>query len=255
MLLLLGMFWDYKERYPKGILSDFVHCFWQYKNVDSEIQYSILPDGFFEVIAEFDTNGLMGVKLKGLWTKPKPVTISSSIIVFGVRLKLSAAEYLMDESIRTLLNTTRSLPFDFWNIDTYLDKGFDMFIEDLSNLLTEKLKNGKEVDARKVKLFNLVYENISQSVEEISDYVGWSSRQINRYFNNQLGCQLKEVLNIVRCQTTFKYIADGIYTAQKGFYDQSHFIKEIKRYCGVTPKELNKNENDRFLQLSTISDK
>jgi AraC-like DNA-binding protein len=39
---------------------------------------------------------------------------------------------------------------------------------------------------------------------------------------------------------------------QEDYFDQAHFIKEIKKYTGTTPKELHKNENVRFLQLSTV---
>ncbi|WP_435523659.1 hypothetical protein [Chryseobacterium indoltheticum] len=37
--------------------------------------------------------------------------------------------------------------------------------------------------------------------------------------------------------------------------DQSHFIKEIKQLSGVSPKELHKSENDRFLQFLVYSQK
>ena len=46
--------------------------------------------------------------------------------------------------------------------------------------------------------------------------------------------------------------AEGIrhLSPQTDYFDQAHFIKEIKKYTGTTPKELHKNKNDRFLQLS-----
>lgn len=37
----------------------------------------------------------------------------------------------------------------------------------------------------------------------------------------------------------------------KTYFDQAHFIKEIKKYTEKTPRELSKNENVRFLQLAT----
>ena len=48
-------------------------------------------------------------------------------------------------------------------------------------------------------------------------------------------------------------ISKGLLYPQKDFFDQAHFIKEVKKYTGTTPKELYKNKNDRFLQLSRIS--
>lgn len=91
-------------------------------------------------------------------------------------------------------------------------------------------------------------------IREISEKVFWTSRQINRYFNLTFGISLKEYLNIIRSNQTFKDIANKKLAPQNKYLDHSHFIKEIKRYTGVTPKELYKNKNDRFLQLSTIKE-
>ena len=66
------------------------------------------------------------------------------------------------------------------------------------------------------------------------------------------GLSLKEYLNIIRCNQTYKDISNNRPVLQGNYFDQSHFIKEIKKFTGVTPTELKKNENDRFLQLSTI---
>ncbi len=215
----------YREKQPECLLGDFIECFWQYKNENSDRQYTILPHGYFELIAEFDSETLKEIRLRGIWTQPKKVLLSSSSTIFGIRFKLSAVEYLFNKSISCLLNTQISLHDDFWNISSYPDKGFDNLVDDLSNMLKTRLKGCNSIDNRKMKLFNMLYENVSYNVEEIADMVGWSSRQINRYFNNQLGCQLKELLNIVRCQTSIQFIVKGVYSAQKGFYDQSHYIK------------------------------
>ncbi|MGL5890192.1 MAG: AraC family transcriptional regulator, partial [Bacteroidia bacterium] len=69
------------------------------------------------------------------------------------------------------------------------------------------------------------------------------------YFNSRFGFPLKEFLKIVRCNASYKDIAGGNLSPQKNFFDQAHFIKELKKYTGKTPKELYKNENGRFLQL------
>ena len=63
---------------------------------------------------------------------------------------------------------------------------------------------------------------------------------------------MKDYLNIMRCNQTYKDISKNRLTPQSNYFDQSHFIKEIKKYTGATPSELKKNKNDRFLQLSTI---
>src|SRR6187551_2773962 len=106
------------------------------------------------------------------------------------------------------------------------------------------------------KLFDLIYSsNGSLPVKELSDKVFWSSRQINRYFNEQFGISLKAYCNILRFRASFSHIKDGKLFPHENFADQSHFIKEVKKLSGVSPKELKRNQNDRFIQFSTLPPK
>ena len=83
----------------------------------------------------------------------------------------------------------------------------------------------------------------------------WSTRQINQYFNHQFGISLKTYCNILRFQASLSHIKEGKLFPQLNYYDQSHFIKEIKKLSGALPKDLFKNKNSRFLQLLAIGPK
>jgi len=54
------------------------------------------------------------------------------------------------------------------------------------------------------------------------------------------------------CNASYSDISEGNLFPQEDYFDQAHFIKEIKKYTGTTPKELYKNENVRFLQLLKV---
>jgi AraC-like DNA-binding protein len=111
------------------------------------------------------------------------------------------------------------------------------------------------IDLRKKKLFDLVYAtNGAISIQEISDEAGWSSRQINRYFNKAFGMSLKSYCNILRYRSTFDQLKKGKLSPERDFSDQAHFIREVKKFSGVTPKQLAQNKNDRFIQFSTLSE-
>ena len=92
-------------------------------------------------------------------------------------------------------------------------------------------------------------------VRDISQRINWGERQINQYFNNQFGLSLKAYCNILRFQASLAHINNGQLFPQLNYYDQSHFIKEIKRLSGASPKELFKNENNRFLQFLHFNSK
>jgi AraC-like DNA-binding protein len=245
----------YRELPANGFLNNFIQCFWEYETADTEIEHTILPDGYFDLVTEFKKGVLTEVKLTGVWTKPITVTIPKSTKILAIRFKLIAAEYLFKQHLRSILDSTKPLPFSFWGIEVANFDDLEKFASIISNQANASIKHLKEIDNRKLKLFQHIYLDKNGSVEALSQRISWSARQINRYFKNQFGFTLKMFINIVRCNAAYQNIAKGEIFPQGDFFDQSHFIKEIKRYTGSTPKELHKNKNDRFLQLSTTMQK
>ncbi|MDR2205459.1 MAG: AraC family transcriptional regulator [Flavobacteriaceae bacterium] len=241
---------QYKEIKPNGFLTNFIHSFWEYETFETEFQHTIIPDGYFDLIAEYENGILNLVKLTGVWTKPINVKHPKYTKIFGVRFKLLAAEYLFRQEIKTLLNTTQKLPSDFWNIN-YQNMDFEKFVSEISKRIENSIRHLKEFDGRKLKLFESAYGG-NFSVEELSKKCFWSSRQINRYFNNQFGFSLKMFLNMVRCNASYQDISEGNLFPNENYFDQAHFIKEIKKYTGTTPRELSKNKDLKFLQLVKI---
>lgn len=243
----------YKEIKPIGFLENFIACFWEYQSTDTATAHTILPDGYFDLIAEFENEILTNVKLTGVWSEPIDVIIPKDTTLFAIRFKLLATEYLFQQEIKSILNTSKNIPLDFWGINTCQSTEFECFVSVVTHHLENALKHLKEIDNRKLQLFQLIYKQEAKTVKELSEKVFWSSRQINRYFNAQFGFPLKEFLKIVRCNAAYEAIAEGLLSPHDAFYDQAHFIKELRKYTGATPKELHRNENVRFLQLSKIN--
>jgi AraC-like DNA-binding protein len=241
----------YREIKVDGFLNHFVKCFWKYENEDAAYEHTILPDGYFDLIVEYENKSLSRVKLTGVWTKPVPVKIPKTTSIFAVRFKLLAAEHLFAQEIKSILDSTKDLDFNFWEISSLSSDDFQEFVDLVSNKIKSSLLELKEIDKRKLNLFQLIYQDKKLSVKELSEQTFWESRQINRYFNNQFGFPLKVYLNIVRCNASYKNIAEGQLSPNEDFFDQSHFIKEIKKHTGVTPTELLQNKKDRFIQLKT----
>ena len=245
---------EYRENKIEGFLSNFIQCFWEYDNQIKDVDYTIIPDGHFDLIFKISNNELSNVSLTGVWTKPISVNIKKNTKLIGVRFKLIAAEYIFKQSIKDILNKNVILQKKFFGAENLPFESFDNLTSSLSNKINYGLQNIKEIDNRKFKLFKLLYENKGNlKVNELTEKVFWSSRQINRYFNQQFGFSLKTFSNIIKCSSSYSEIAKGQLFPQQNYFDQAHFIKEVKRYTGQTPKELHKNENDRFLQLSTLN--
>lgn len=244
---------NYQEKHTKGFISNFIKSFWQFENAEKECNYEILPDGLFDLIFEIRNGRIKGISLTGVWTKQIKISIPKNTRLIGVRFKLLAAEYIFKQSIKTLKNTKTELPKTFLGAQNLPIEDFEKFTSSLSQKIQYSLKNINEIDSRKFDLFQSLYELKGEiTVKELSERTFWSSRQINRYFNNRFGFSLKTFCNILKCNSSFSQIANGQLFPEQEYYDQAHFIKEIKRYTGATPKDLYQNKNDRFLQLSTL---
>ncbi|HZX75304.1 MAG TPA: AraC family transcriptional regulator, partial [Cyclobacteriaceae bacterium] len=236
-------------------LAAFVESFWQLQNHSaSNKDVVILPDGRIDLFFSQSATEPFHITLSGLETHPDQATIATKTIMFAVSFKLLATEYIFKNTVSNLLDNAKHLPSDFWDFSANDLQDFDLFCKKASQKIQSLLP--KEIDNRKKKLFDLIYSsNGSLTVSELSEKVGWSSRQINRYFNQQFGISLKAYCSILRFRASFHHIKDGKLFPQENFADQSHFIKEVKKLAGVSPKELKRNQNDRFIQFSTLPSK
>src|SRR5580704_5827912 len=244
----------YKLIETENPLSDFVYGFSSLRNISKIEDGVIIPNGRIDLFFSKTTNKQFRISLVGLETKPKAVPKQGDSAFFAISFNPLAMEYILHHSIADILNTGKTLPDNFWDftIDDLLD--FDMFCKKASQKILSLLP--KEIDERKRKLFELIFALDGEiSVKDLSAKLFWSARQINQYFNRQFGLSLKAYCNILRFQASLSHIQDGRLFPQLNYYDQSHFIKEIKKLSGVSPKELFKNHNDRFLQFLVTNKK
>jgi AraC-like DNA-binding protein len=243
---------EYKIIKPIPQLSDFVESFWMCENTSKAAhEIVILPDGRFDIIFSYSATEPFNAMQMGLSSQPDQNSLPPKIVMFAVGFKLLAIEYLLDMKAASLFNEAHPLPVGFWGIKKSDLNNFENFCEKVSTKMLSLIK--PDIDSRKKKLFDLIYSsNGSLSVKELSDKVFWSSRQINRYFNEHFGISLKEYCNILRFKTSLHHIKEGKLYPEQNFSDQAHFIREIKKLSGVIPKELFKNQNDRFILLSAL---
>lgn len=235
---------------PENSISHYVHSLWMVKNPsDQDVLSTVLPTGMVDLIV-VKTGEDFELLLQGIDTMPSQVTIAANTIMFSIGFKLLAVEYLLGDPIRDLLNEGKLISNDFWQFEANDLQMLDSFCRKA----TERIKSvPNDIDNRKKKLFEFIYSTEgSMTVHELSEKVGWSSRQINRYFNQQFGISLKAYCNVLRSGSSFKNISEGELFPEQHFTDQNHFIKEIRKHTGATPKELKKNKDERFINIQAI---
>ncbi|MNK96251.1 hypothetical protein D3C87_1165210 [compost metagenome] len=243
----------YKIIQPDQTLSDFVDSFWFLRNTSaSDKETTELPDGRIDLILFQSATEPFRIALLGLGTAHNQTIIPANTVMFVISFKLLAVEYIFQEPIADLVNKGKLMVADFWNFYAGDLTDFESFYKKASLKITSLLP--AEIDERKRRLFELIYATKgSVTVKELSEKVFWTSRQINRYFNQQYGISLKTYCNILRFRASLDHIAAGERFPGENFFDQTHFIKEIKKFSGVIPKKLSQNENDRFILLSALA--
>lgn len=246
---------NYKFIQPDKSLADFVESIGMFQNQSNEAkEVVVLPDGRIDLFFWQTASQPFQVILVGLETEPEQRSIPPHTRTFVIGFKPLAVEYILRTSIDDILNSAKDFPNNFWDFNEDDLEDFDTFYEKASQKIKELLP--KQTDERKSKLFELIYlSNGEMNVKELSESVFWNSRQINRYFNQQFGLSLKAYCKILRFRASLEHIAQGKLFPELNFTDQNHFIKEIKKFSGVVPKELSKNKNDRFVLLSVLKQK
>lgn len=243
---------DIKFIDPEPLLATFVESIGMFCNrSDKAKAVTILPDGRIDLFFWKSEEQPFQIVLNGLETAPVQRQITAHTYAFVISFKPLALEDILKSPMGGFLNHSKVMPGDFWGFSADDLNDFDNFYRKISSKVRSLLPS--KVDPRKRKLFEYIYaSNGTLSVAALAEAAHWSSRQINRYFNQQLGLSLKTYCSILRFRTSLEHIAHGKLFPELNFSDQTHFIKEIKRLSGELPKTLSRNENDRFVLLSVL---
>ncbi|TAE62349.1 MAG: AraC family transcriptional regulator [Bacteroidetes bacterium] len=219
-------------------LAHLVESFNYFENIESVAQhYTILPDGLCDIILFFDQQkALVDIRFSGIWNREINVEGPPNYSVCVVSMYPLAAEYLLKFPIANYFNTYNSVAF----FDSIFCYGSVYSFDQVVAIFTQYFLAGlKPIDNRKVELFELIRSTKGHiSVEEIERKIFWSQRQIHRYFTEWLGLSPKAYLNIIRCFNTYDQVRQGELYPSLAYTDQSHFIKELKKHTGNTPKQL-----------------
>jgi len=84
----------YQEIKKDGYLSNFVKCFWTSETLTKSSDYTILPDGYFDLIIEIKNKNISSVKLTGIWTVPIDIKTEIHTEIFAVSFQPLAIELL-----------------------------------------------------------------------------------------------------------------------------------------------------------------
>ncbi len=226
-------------------LENYCMCIWTMKSkkiLDKTISNNILPDACIDIVIDFINNTIC---FAGFSKETEDFQLNKNIDYMGVRLKPSIFYLLFNiESDKIMDNQIQFSDIEKEiSINKILDlKNTNERIEYLKHYLLQKTKEQKEIPF--MKIVEKIYESPNeQSVTNIAKKFGYNERNLYRVFKRNFGVSPKVLLNILRLHLCLTLILENKMNLidialSCGFYDQSHFIKEIKRYTGISPLKI-----------------
>jgi AraC-like DNA-binding protein len=252
--------------WPEKQLSPYVALIWVFESrfgvplADSRL---IVPDGRAKIIVPYRNSLCAAVNKRLLNAKEHhiflvgiqthPTTIASTATdtsTIGVELTPKGLYHLFKLSMHEITNRMVSFEELFGPPGARLQNRVGD-VEDpkakialLQTALTHLLQqNDKEYALLDHTLDLLAQTHGMMRVQELAVHLGYTKRYLDRLFQEHVGVSPKSLASILRFQevyqgwmqhqssTFFRYQWPAYY------YDQSHFIKEFKRFTGFTPQQ------------------
>lgn len=233
----------YKETYLPE-LESFIVCMWEVygRKTDSEITVMnmIIPDGCIDLVVSY-TQRIVG--FSGMSVTDATFEDSTSNQSFGFRLRPGAVHALFglnaEMAMDNFVDALAYLPIE----DDFFDLGF----QEAQHYLISRLKD--RVAAKSVSTTMLLFETLNTdeklvTPEIIANSMGYSVKQANRIFKRNFGLSMKQVLSVQRFQKAMHLLLKDNHASlhdlalRSGYYDQSHFNRDIKLNIGVSPIEV-----------------
>ena len=213
---------SYRESKPNKEIEDFIYCFWQLKTqkpLKSDYNYRVVSYGCIDIF--FNHKNPADNFVMGFCRNAKILSNQSQ------KLK------------KILPNFSEWIN---WKIKP--SESFEKIIEILNEKIIGFSKTQDIVyDHRFLDSLDLIFKRNGFLDTEKDLNTGLSPRQLRRIFNFYIGTTAKSFSDVVR----FQYILNAKPSKQSlkenklyfdvGFFDQAHFIKNFKKFYGVTPSE------------------
>lgn len=237
----------YREFRPPPALVEFLLCFWtQTISPSSGFTQRVLPDCCVDIVL---MNGLPMVI--GPWTEPFDAHLPSGTNILGARCHPGLASSLLGLPASELLNL--SVPLR----DICGSRGTAAYsrIADQTTLVAQMsamerallahVAIASPIDKTTREGIRWIARHPHQRVEGLSQWLGLSSRQIQRHFITAVGYGPKLFQSVLRFQRLLneahgsggrRTLAD--LAANAGYSDQSHMTREFQRFANCPPASL-----------------
>ncbi len=246
------------------ILKNDVECFRIIENVSEEgLAIKVSPNGVPGIVFQHN-NGRSAIEniithsvptsiptlfLYGPGTEPSVMNYKKgSYTTMQVILKPHALQTLLGINASALANGFAELnEFSNENLNEQLVEANDgqKQITLLADFLIAKLKQAKTRDTLVEESVRLIHRNVGSITSKyLLEYFNLSERQFERRFSQTVGLSPQSYIRVKRFNEAIRLMKTGQYERLTdiayalNFHDQSHFIRDIKAFSGITPKSI-----------------
>jgi AraC-like DNA-binding protein len=180
-----------------------------------------------------------------------PITIAQrgAVATTGVRFRAGGLSPFVREPMTRYTNRTPEIAEVFGDVARQVEASLSDRRSDIDGqkeLLDAFLLERMELDPS-YATFTAVKTDVENNgglepVEEICRDAGISARNLGRLFGRFLGFSPKYFARIVRFQKALRILMSdtkttlGTVSAECGYFDQSHFVKDFRRFTGGVPR-------------------
>lgn len=223
--------------------------------------YTIMPHGSVTLVL-FNYHAVLHSFLFGPATKSIRVGDLANKCDAIFIIEFQPAGFFPFSQINQKELTDKIIPFSFidGSLDAILRKIFSssLSIDELLLKIEENLT--QNIKFPYPKELSLAIKSIIQmegvmTSSEISHHVFYSPRHLNRLFNLYLGMSMKSFSRLVRINKAIQLLNKKTSTLtdiceKLGYYDASHFIKDFKIVCALTPQEYKSKMSDFYNEIA-----
>ena len=238
---------SYREFRPPPALAEFLLCFWtQTISPSYEFTQRVLPDCCVDIVL---MNGRP--MLIGPWTEPFDAHLPAGTNILGARCHPGLASSLLGVPASELLNL--SVPLcDIWGSggsSAYSRIGDQTAlvaqVGAMERALLPRVANASPIDKTTREGIQWIARHPHERIERLSQWLGLSSRQIQRRFTAAVGYGPKLFQSVLRFQRLLNEahgagicwtLAD--LAANAGYSDQAHMTREFQRFANCSPASL-----------------
>lgn len=243
---------------PSADLQPYVTTFYRFRASDpmfedveraqiAQLRFRLLPGDACYRFADGSEQTAPPFHLLGPTTGPTRACVAGPVFIFGLGISPAGWEAMLGCDASALVNRVVDATTLFGpavaeaGIFLRKDGGVAAMAAVVEPLLRRLLKGG---GATTLAFCNAVDAWLSASaspaIEALIGVTGLSRRQVERRCNALYGVPPKLLARRYRALRAAVALAsgDGAKESEEGFYDQSHLIREVKQFTGLTPRRL-----------------